>query len=92
MSDKVIDLLLSMVFPFCIVYLSVLIGYTFIKEGLLYILIADMFIVCVCALGFIYGVMCIIRELEEHGSLTTFRYWLNRYKDFKENGSSSNNK
>lgn len=66
---------LKMVMPFTIVYISMIFGLTFIKQGMTKNSFLDIILISITAFGFVYGVLAIIRDLKEFGAFETLRYW-----------------
>ena len=81
MKNKLIEMYLDMVFPLCITYLSVSIFYSFTKNGGLNNFILDMAVITILIVGFLYGVLAVIRELKVYGTFETIKYWYNKIKD-----------
>ena len=69
---------LDLVFPFCITYMSILMLIQILKMGMTKNIILDVVLITITALGFVYGVLSIIRDLKEFGTFETIKYWLRK--------------
>ena len=74
---------LKLVFPFTIIYMSILFAVQFLKMGMTNNTILDVILISITAFGFAYGVLAIIRDLKEFGTFETIKYWIK--KIWKEN-------
>ena len=71
---------LKLVFPFTIIYMSILFAIQFINFGMTQNTILDVILITIIAFGFAYGVLAIIRDLKEFGTFETLRYWWNKFR------------
>ena len=69
---------LKLVFPFTIVYMSILFAIQFINFGMTSNTILDVILISITAFGFGYGILAIIKDLKEFGTFETLRYWWNK--------------
>ena len=70
---------LKLVFPFTIVYMSIIFALQFIKMGMTSNMILDVILISITAFGFSYGILSIIRDLKEFGTFETLKYWWNKF-------------
>ena len=70
---------LKLVFPFTIIYMSIIFALQFINFGMTQNTILDVILITIIAFGFAYGVLAIIRDLKEFGTFETLRYWWNKF-------------
>ena len=71
---------LKLVFPFTIIYMSIIFALQFINFGMTQNTILDVILITIIAFGFSYGVLSIIRDLKEFGTFETLRYWWNKFR------------
>lgn len=71
---------LKLVFPFTIIYMSIIFALQFINFGMTQNTILDVILITIIAFGFAYGVLAIIRDLKEFGTFETLRYWWNKFR------------
>lgn len=79
-SGKIGDMYLNMVFPFCVIYMCILFSKALWSKGMSTVDVFDMVLLVLLILGFLYGVLAIIKELKVHGKLDTLIYWINKIK------------
>lgn len=79
-SRNIGDMWLNMVYPFCIMYLCVIFIWNIIGNGVSPHEVFDMVLLTVLGLGFLYGVLAILKELKEHGKLETIIYWIKKIR------------
>lgn len=66
---------LKLVFPFTIIYMSILFVIQFINFGMTSNTILDVILITITAFSFAYGVLAIIRDLKEFSTFETLKYW-----------------
>lgn len=54
--------------------------FSFTKNGGLDNFVLDMVVITVLIIGFLYGVLSIVRDLKEYGTFDTLRYWIKKIK------------
>ena len=69
---------LKLVFPFTIIYMSIIFALQFINFGMTQNTILDVILITIIAFGFSYGVLSIIRDLKEFGTFETIKYWIKK--------------
>lgn len=88
LRDNVYDMYLNMIFPFVVIYMSILFGYSILNSLVDSMIVINMVLLTVVTLGFIYGVLAILKELKQYGKLDTLIYWLEKYKKNKDEDST----
>ena len=58
--------------------MSILMLIQILKMGMTKNIILDVVLITITALGFVYGVLSIIRDLKEFGTFETIKYWLRK--------------
>ena len=66
---------LKLVFPFTIIYMSIVFAKQLLKLGMTKNIILDVILISITAFGFAYGLLSIIRDLKEFGTFETLKYW-----------------
>lgn len=77
-ENNISDMYLNMIFPFTVIYICVVSFLSITSKAVASMVVIDGVILTVVILGFLYGVLAIIKELKEYGKLDTLIYWKNK--------------
>lgn len=80
LSDKYGDRFLSLVIPFITIYTAYLLFFAYFiksepKDNLFY-----MTLLVIISFLSVYGILAIFKDLKEHGTFKTIRYWIDKIK------------
>ena len=76
-KEKYIDLYLNLIIPFAYIYIAGLIIKSIVNTGLKNQFL-EMIVITILSAVVLYGVLSIIKDLKEFGTLHTLKYWWNK--------------
>ena len=78
---KLTDIFLALVIPLCLVYMAVLLFWTYFLGGTSKGGFLDVIVICLISgllIFAIYGFLALARDLKEHGTFETLIYWFKK--------------
>lgn len=78
---KLTDIFLALVIPLCLVYMAILLFWTYFLGGSAKGGFLDVIVICIITVLMmfsIYGFLALVRDLKEFGTFETVKYWWNK--------------